>query len=473
MVIEDINRRDFVKSTLAAAGSGVLAAPADVFAQRVSRPNILIFVADDAGAKDFGCYGNTTIKTPNIDRLAEKGVVADNAMLTTSQCSPSRISILTGLYPHATGAEDLGMPMPPDKRTIPYYLKHQGYFSGHMQKRHEGPYSDAQFDWYNEGLDRFDAFLDASGERPFFLWVAFEDPHRPYAAEGILEEPHDPNDLKLPPYLADTQATREERAKYYDEIARLDSVIGRFMKMLQNRGMQHDTLVVFISDNGAPFPREKGTLYDTGVRTPLIFHWPGVVPTNSRNRNLISIIDLAPTLLSFAGVAVPSQMQGRDITEGVLDPDLALRDAAFSERNWHDCDEHMRSVRTPGYRLIVNAYISLPFCTPGDVSKSPSWRALYRRKDEEDALRPMQARLFQTPRPKIEFYELQSDPWELNNLAGNSDYDEPIMKHYALLSDWMRTTNDFSPEKRKRFDNVDRVTGVQFNKIDWYSINAK
>jgi arylsulfatase A-like enzyme len=455
-----VTRRDFGKATLAivavAAGRRGVAAPANE-----QQPNILVFVADDAGARHFGCYGNRAIRTPNIDRLSAEGLTADKAMLTTAQCSPSRISILTGRYPHATGAEDLHMPMPERHTTVAGYLRRAGYVTGHMQKVHEGPHSDRQFDWYDAGLEGFPALLDAAGQKPFFLWVAFNDPHRPYQ-DHTIAEPHDPARVAVPPYMADTRETREDLARYYDEISRMDEVIGRFLGILETRGLEQDTLVVFLSDNGAPFPREKGTVYDGGVRTPLIFRWPGVVPPGVRHGGLISVIDLAPTFLALAGVEVPDDMQGEDIAAGLRDPGLWRRSAAFSERNWHDCDEHIRSVRTERYRLIHNAYIALPFGSPADVSASPSWLALYERK-QNGRLTRQQSLLFETPRPEIEFYDTERDQWELENLAPRPEYQEAIAEHFSILQQWRTATGDFPPEKRQRAGYVDRVTGVLYS----------
>jgi len=455
-----MNRRQAVQTITAGASLAALGSRGAALASLARKPNILVFVADDAGARHFGCYGNAAVQTPNIDRLAAEGTLAEKAMLTTSQCSPSRISILTGLYPHATGAEDLHMPLPDDGVILPTHLHKAGYFTGHMQKRHEGRTADHQFQWYDPGLEHFDDFLDAAGERPFFMWVAFDDPHRPYSA-GDTPQRHDPADVSVPPYMADTPETRGDLAQYLNEIARMDDVIGRHMAELGARGLDEDTLVIFLSDNGAPFPREKGTLYDTGVRTPLIFRWPGVVPANRRHDGLMSVIDLAPSLLSLAGVEIPAAMQGRDISAGLEDPSLWRRRSAFSERNWHDCDEHMRSIRTERFRLVHNAYISLPFCTPGDVSHSPSWGALFERKQSGN-LTTEQARLFAAPRPEIEFYDCDADRWQLTNLAAEPAYRDEIRHHFVLLQDWMNSTGDFPPHRRRRDGYVDRVTGVLY-----------
>lgn len=425
------------------------------------RPNMIVFVADDAGWRDSGAYGNEVIQTPNIDQLAHGGLQFDNAFLTTAQCSPSRISILSGLYPHATGAEDLHMPLPEGTRILPGYLGDEGYFTGHMRKTHYGPHANAQFDWYSEDLSAdFPSFLDEAGSDPFFLWVGFQDPHRPY---GDAPKVHDPADVKVPPYLVDSKETRQDLARYYDEISRMDGQIGQFMEIIEERGQRENTMVIFLSDNGAPFPRAKGTVYDAGVKTPLIVNWPGKVKPGSRYKGLTSVIDLAPTLLDVAGTVVPDHMQGKSIEPVFYVQTTPGREFVFSERNWHDSDEHIRSLRTERFKLIRNAYTELPHGTPADIGGSPSFRALIRHK-KKGALTHAQSRLFQVPRPRIELYDLEKDPWEVNNVAANSAYWQKARELAQRLDEWIHETGDFPPYKRIRDDHTDRMTGVWFSK---------
>lgn len=429
--------------------------------QQESSPNILIFAADDAGWRDSGAYGNEVIQTPNIDALAEGGLLFDNAFLTTPQCSPSRISVLTSLYPHATGAEDLHMPLPEGIKTLPGYLSESGYYTGHMLKTHYGPNADAQFDWYSKNLSEdFPAFLDEASGHPFFLWVGFSDPHRPY---GGAPEIHSPEDVIVPPYLVDNVETRKDLARYYDEISRMDGQIGRFFEELEKRNLSENTLVIYFSDNGAPFPREKGTLYDSGIKTPLIFHWPAGIEAGLRYAGLSSIIDLTPTLLDITGIEVPDNMQGESIRPVLSDTSRPGREAVFSERNWHDADEHIRSMRTGRYKLIRNeAYTELPHGTPADIGGSSSFRSLIELKNR-DQLSHAQSRLFQVPRPRVELYDLQKDPWEINNVAAHPDYWQLARELSAQLDNWMEKTDDFPPYMRVRDDHTDRLTGVWFS----------
>jgi N-sulfoglucosamine sulfohydrolase len=426
------------------------------------RPNIVVFVADDLGWRDTDPYGNPAVHTPAIARLAREGLLVRYAFGTSPQCSPSRISMLSGRFSHATRTEDLHTPLPDGIKLVPTLLQAAGYFTGDMAKTHYGPNGERQFQWYSpETASALPGFLDSAGTRPFFLWVGFHEPHRPYPAG---KPAHAAAGVRLTPYLADTRATREDVARYYDAIARMDAKIGAMMGELGRRNLLARTLVVFLSDNGAPFPREKGTLYDGGTRTPLVVDWPGVVRAGDVwERGQVSTIDLAPTLLEVAGAPVPADMQGRSFRALLERPaDFEGDRYVFSERNWHDCDEHQRAVRTTRFKLIrTDAYTDLPLCTAADIGASASFldlRALVRA----GRLRPAQRRLFEVPRARLELYDLRSDPWELTNLADRPAYAAVVRELAGVLQSWMEGTDDFPATYRVRDDNTDRITGVPF-----------
>ncbi len=237
------------------------------------------------------------------------------------------------------------------------------------------------------------------------------------------------------------------------------------LRQLEQRKLRDNTLVIFLSDNGAPFPREKGTLYDGGTRTPLIFSWPRVVRAGAvYRRGLVSTIDLMPTILEVAGIVSPEGIQGQSFAALLTAPaSYAGREYVFSERNWHDCDEHQRAVRTERYKLIrTDAYTELPLCTAADIGASPSFLAL-RALAKSGRLNPAQARLFETPRARLELYDLAADPWELRNVADQPAYAKQVRELAAVLEEWIEGSDDFPAAYRVRDDNTDRVTGVQFS----------
>ena len=428
------------------------------------RPNIVVFVADDLGWRDIEPYGNTAVRTPNLTRLARAGLLVRYAFGTSPQCSPSRISVLSGRYSHTTRTEDLHTPLPSGVQLVPTLLQAAGYFSGNMAKTHFGANGERQFQWYSsETATALGAFLDSAGTRPFFLWVGFHEPHRPYPTSPG-KPVHPPDRVRLTPYLADTPETREDVARYYDAIARMDAKIGEMMAELGRRQLLERTFVVFLSDNGAPFPREKGTLYDGGTRTPLLLSWPTVVRAATVwERGMLSTIDLAPTLLELAGVRVPANMQGRSFRALLDTPDTFEGDRyVFSERNWHDCDEHQRAVRTARFKLIrTDAYTELPLCTAADIGASASFLDL-RARARAGHLSAAQQRLFEAPRARLELYDLREDPWEVTNVADDPAYATTVRELAGVLESWIERSDDFPAAYRVREDNTDRITGVPF-----------
>lgn len=435
------------------------------------RPNIVLFIADDAGM-DFGCYGNEFIKTPNIDQLAKEGLICSNAFLTTPQCSPSRTSMLSGQFAHTIGSEDLHHPMNEGTKLLPHYLKEEGYYTGLLMKKHLGDVNGnegtRQFDHIGEGRDDkaqelFREFLDKTDNRPFFAWVAFYDPHRPYGDKNGAEKVHNHDSVVVPPYLINSVETRKDIALYYDEINRMDTNIGAMLKELEKRNLRDNTLVVFLSDNGMPFPRCKGTLYDYGIKTPLIFHWKNKVMQNVNYDELVSTIDLAPTILEIAGIRKPKEMYGESLSEIFSDQSVKGREYVFSERNWHDTDAHMRSVRSDKYKFIVNGYPELLYPIIGDYYGAGSWVDLLNAADK-NMLNKFQNLLFEFPRFKVELYDLENDPFEVNNLIMNNEYKAVASKLSSVLSDWEVQTNDYPSYKKRRGDVIDRRSGFFFDR---------
>lgn len=431
-----------------------------------ARPNIVVYVADDLGWRDTGVYGNAAVVTPNIDRIARTGLLVRYAFVSSPQCSPSRISILSGRYPHSTRTEDLHTPTPDGVRILPSYLQSAGYFTGMMAKTHLGPNAERQFQWYSpETVAALPAFLDSAGTRPFFLWVAFHEPHRPY--DTTAAPSHAPERSAVTPYLVDTSPTRVDVARYYDAIATMDGKIGEMTAELTRRGLAQRTLVIFLSDNGAPFPREKGTLYDGGTREPLLLSWPGVIrPGTVYDRAPVGLVDLMPTLLELAGLTPDSLVQGRSFRPLLTAAEsYSPQEYVFTERNWHDCDEHQRAVRDGRWKLIrTDAYTDLPLCTAADIGMSPSFQELRARKAADAArLTPAQRRLFEVPRARLELYDLRRDPWEVHNLAGDPAQAARVKKMTAVLQQWMEESDDFPAAWRVRDDNTDRITGLPFS----------
>jgi len=460
-----------------------LLAVANAAAQNKSseKPNILVFIADDLGM-ELGCYGNAGIKTPNIDKLAQNGLRFTNAFHTSPQSSPSRTSMLSGQFAHTIGTEDLHVPLNDTTKILPTYLRAAGYYSGLILKSHLGSNGNKQFDfvadkaykYYGDGSYTSDSmvkdcnlFMDKKGDKPFFLWCAFIDPHRPYTNDPVVAnrapEVTKPSDVIVPPYMIDNEETRHDLAHYYDEVIRMDSYVGKILEALEKRHLLDNTLILFLSDNGFPMPRGKGSLYDSGIRTPFIMSWKNKIPAGITYEGLISTIDMAPTFLNVAGLQAPSCMYGKSLKPVFKDQSLVMHDYVFSERNWHGTDDHIRSIRTLKYKMIINSYPELPFGNIGDMAESGAWYTLLRAR-KSGTLKPYQQQVFVCPRPEIELYNLDKDPNELNNLTeyGGLDIHELTKSLGKQIDVWKKETNDFPSYKRKRTDKSDRITGFYF-----------
>ncbi|MDH5399809.1 MAG: sulfatase [Cyclobacteriaceae bacterium] len=448
----------------------------------IGRPNLVLIIADDMNWDDSGAYGHPYIKTPNLDKMAAGGMRFTHAFLTTSSCSPSRSSIITGLYPHQTGAEQLHWPLPADKTTFVEKLKEAGYWTAQAGKWHlgnavkdrfnflaadslavlqEAVNSEEEKEWLKKG--------DGSGchlwvptlkhrpnDKPFFLWLAAVDPHRGYR-DSIIAEPHGPQDVVLPPYNPDTKLTRKDYAMYYDEISRMDGYIGQVMSELEKQGVADNTLILFISDNGRPFPRNKTTLYDGGIRTPWILRWPAKINSGIVSGALVSSLDIAPTFLALAGIDIPPSFEGNSFSPMLGDPATTTRKYIYAEDHWHDMDDYTRAVRDRRYKYIRNYYPELPNTPPADALKGLTYKSMLELKDR-GMLNEGAMSIFKTPRDEEELYDTENDSFELNNLAGHPEYTELLERMRKQLDEFRTQTNDTLPIQRTP-DEYDRLTG--------------
>jgi arylsulfatase A-like enzyme len=412
-------------------------------AEPPKRPNVVLIIADDMAWDDSGAFGNRAIKTPNIDKLARDGLRFDRAFVTASSCSPSRSSLITGRYPHNTDAEELHWPLPPEQVTFVEKLKASGYWTAAAGKWHLGNAVKGRFDLVREanpagfqlvtandatvrmtaegssaiqsGCDQWVPVLrDRPKDKPFFLWLASFDPHRDYES-GAIPEPHRPEDVVVPAYLPDVPEVRKDLALYYDEISRLDHHVGEVLAELDRQKVAGETLILFLSDNGRPFPCCKTTLYDSGTKTPLIARWPGRIAPGGSCGSLVSTIDIAPTILKLAVIEPGPTFQGTDLSPLFQDPTAKVRPLIFAERNWHDFASHGRAVRSERFKYIRNDDHDQPLTPPADAVRSPTFLAMRRLRDE-GKLTPLQESCFVKPRPVEELYDLDADPDETINL---------------------------------------------------------
>lgn len=421
--------------------------------QKIETPNVVIFIADDVSWNDFGCYGNPDVQTPNIDQLAGNGIRFTNAILTTSSCSPSRISIMTGRYPHNTGAAELHTEPKRDFESIASLLKNKGYHTGQAGKWHMGDLLRKGFDKiYDKGADNGDGgenmWLPSVQERdkskPFFFLFAAYDAHRPWGTNEFSNT-HNPQHTRVPETLVDSDSTRSDLANYYDEIKRFDWHIGMVVKELQAQQVLDNTVIIVMADNGRPFPRDKTRVYDSGMKTPFIVHWPNTITKGNVSNSLISSVDIAPTLLDICSINAPKSFQGHSFKKVLTKPKTIVRDYAFSEHNWHDYEAQERMVRTTEFLYVLNSRPHFPNQGPLDAIRSPSFESLV-QGHAKNTLTDAQSDVFLIPRPSEELFSVTKDPLQLNNINRDEKYKRIRIELKNVLSKWMVETGDSAPE---------------------------
>jgi len=427
-----------------------------------AQPNFIIIIADDMAWTDSGAYGHPSIKTPNLDKMAADGMRFDQAYLTTSSCSPSRASIMTGRYPHNTEAPELHSQMPSTQIMMTKPLQAAGYHTASVGKWHLGDQVKDQVDLVIE--DKSDSgttkwiptLKNRPTDKPFFFWFASHDPHRGYQPKRT-EQANDPSTVVVPPYYPDTPEVRRDLANYYNEITRLDSDVGRVRAELERQGIADNTFILFMSDNGRPFPMCKTRLTDEGIKTPFIISYPQGVQASTNSQSLVSAIDIMPTILELAGVDIPDTVQGTSFAPVLKNPQAKIRNTIFAEHNWHDYKSFERAARNNRYTYIRNALPELAGTPPADAVGSPTYQTMRKLRDA-GKLTSLQMDSFIKPRAKEFLYDNLIDPYSTHNLIQDPAYQAVLKQLRQELNTWSKTTNDNMPETLTP-DLFDRETG--------------
>ena len=412
------------------------------------RPNFVFIITDDISARDLSVYGNEAIETPNLDRMAQNGLVFENAYLTISSCSPSRNSIITGRYPHNTGAPEIHVELPEGQHTFIQSFQQAGYHTVLSGKNHMAPPEQLGFDAYTDsqpaGSENWISHLrDRPADQPFFFWFASHDAHRDWQINDRAPE-YDPDETWVPPYMYDGPRTRDDLTGYYHEVSRSDHYTGQVLDELERQGIADNTYVIYASDNGRPFPRSKTYLYRGGIRTPLLMMGPEVA--TGRTESLVSSIDLAATFLDLAGVEKPETVQGVSVRPVLNDPKAIVRDVAFAERNWHRYSMHERMVKMGDWLYIRNNWPNKRNLSgESDPHRYPAAQELW-AMHESGELTPAQALITRIPQPAEELYNLEDDPYNLNNVAYASENEDILHRMRHLLTLWTNQTGDHIPD---------------------------
>ncbi|HSI65345.1 MAG TPA: sulfatase [Candidatus Saccharimonadia bacterium] len=452
-----------MKTFLLTLSLAMLAMVLPVYAAEPTKLNVLLITSDDLGVQ-VGCYGDKVARTPNIDAMAKKGRLFENAYVAQASCSPSRSAMFTGIYPHANGQYGLvnggfALQEPLRTQTIPALMKKAGYRTAILGKLHVAPENTFPFDQKLKSDMRdvknaakvAGAYIRESNE-PFFFMVNFADPHvmgrspRPPAEafptqyEGIPEHPLKVGEVPPFPFQKiDTQEQLERVTQYYNAVTRIDTGLGLLLGELEASGKMDNTLVLFVGDHGPPFVRGKTSCYEGGVKVPMLALWPGVFTPGERTPALVGTVDLLPTIMDATGQPIPENVQGRSLRH-TLDASQH-RQYLATEFHFHGSIPFFprRTIRDARYKLIHNLLAGKARPNSGIDGDA----ALTMARTEKFAGTDV-GKLFELAAnpPEFELYDLQSDPWELLELSAKPEHAETLKRMQGALVDWQKATND-------------------------------
>ncbi len=471
----------------------------------------IVFVITDDGSPTLGCYGDRVARTPAIDAIAADGVVFRNAFATTASCSASRSVIMSGLHNHRNGQyghehhfhkfltfRDVG------RLSLPNVLQQAGYRTAQCGKYHVGPESVYHFENYLKGNNRnpvemaknCEEFITAKDARPFFLYFATADPHRGGGTDaksqlkfkpdlfgnkpnrgkfpGVTEQFFEPSEVPVPSFLPDTAESREELAQYYQACSRVDAGVAKLVEILKKADLYDKTLFVFTADHGMAFAGSKTTVYDPGLRVPMIVRDPYQPKRGFESQALISHIDITPTLLDYAGGLAASgdrpksygnspkiepvspgapvenvsggktfdSYHGRSWLTSLSDPAKSHWDTIFASHTFHEIQMYypMRVVRDTKYKLIWNIAHPLPFPFASDLWDAASWQAQFQQGPEAKYGTKTVKQYIH--RPQFELYDIQQDPAESNNLADKPEFKSVLIEYQKRLKQFQESMSD-------------------------------
>ncbi|WDI41436.1 sulfatase family protein [Bremerella sp. P1] len=410
------------------------------------RPNIVCIIADDL-SPELGCYGYQGVSTPNIDRLASEGQRYTAAFSTAPVCSSSRSAFITGVYQTATGTHhhrtEVKRSLPEPIVPILTLLKDAGYYlSNSNNTMTRAGKTDYNFTTEGKLFDGIDWSKRAKGQ-PFFAQIQIHEPHRGFVqAKDITRAA----DVEIPPYYPEHPVIRADWANYLASIETLDQHVGSVLKRLEQEGELDNTVIFFFGDHGRPHYRDKQWLYDGGLRVPLLVRWPGHLQAGVVKKEMVSLIDVSAATVAAAGLPVPKWMDGQNF----LDSDFPGREMIFAARDrCGDAVDRIRCVRTDSFKYIRNDFPERPYTqTSSYKDLQYPGMTVARVLKQRGKLEGPPAAFWTDTRPAEELYDLNADPDETNNVAGDPKYAKVLNSLRNDLDQWIADTNDqgYQPE---------------------------
>ena len=441
------------------------------------KPNIVWLVAEDQSQYFFPFYGDNSVNLPNISDLLKNGTVFEGMNSSYPVCAPARSAIITGMYPNSIGTGNMRALKGDTKERsakeaslgVPYYssklaenikpftqiLREKGYYCTNNAKR------DYNFNLRDEAWDESSnkaSWEKRKDDQPFFSVFNFNVTHESAMWQRDKEQLRvDPKILKVPPLFPNDSISKHSLAVNYSNLVEMDRQMGLIIDKLKDQGLYQDTYIFFYSDHGGPFPRHKRAIYETGTKVPLVIKFPSnIKPKEKRNSDMLNFIDFAPTILSIVGgIDIPKIYQGQAFLGSKKNKNKRKYLFTASDR----FDEHpdrIRAVKNKKFKYIKNYNLNKPHALPVAYRNQMALMQNLNRLNESNLLSKNQKLWFQIPKKSEEFYDLENDPFELNNLIENKKYFEDIQNLRIALDNWMIEINDLGHLSEKEL--VDYVT---------------
>jgi N-sulfoglucosamine sulfohydrolase len=410
----------------------------------------------------FSSYGDRTISTPNIDRIANEGIVFKKAYTTVPVCAPTRSSIITSMFPTSIGSHNMRIQaqnkysnvpnyevVPPDYvRCFPDILRENGIYTVSSKKTdYQFAPSPLTWDVYpaNDSTDRYRFPKD----KPFFKQINFWETHESQIwgwCRQNLPLSVDTSKVIVPPYLPQTVTNKMDWATQYNNLKYCDGIIGKILDTLEKTGLMKNTIIILSGDHGNGLPRSKRSLHNSGVSVPLLIRFPDKRLAGTVNNDLVYLMDLGPTILTFYNIQAPSQVHGRNIF--AVNENNKRKYVFFSADRFDESIDMLRASSDGRYKYIRNYQPQKPQFLNLSYRKSQEGVKELYRLDSLGKLNSVQATLMRKTKPAEELYDTQNDPYEINNIAGKSEHEAKLIELRAALDQWIRETGDlgFTPE---------------------------
>ncbi len=439
-------------------------------------PNIVWIVLEDQSPNFFPMYGDHTVKLPAIETLAEQSIIYENAYSPAPVCAPARSSIITGMYPTTLGTHNmrcynaydtanqpaLGIPsyspvVPRAVQPFTHFLRSKGYYCSNNAKE-DYNFATLPSMWDESGKNA--TWRNRKEGQAFFSVFNIEETHESRIWQnGQKELSVSPEKVNVLPYFPDDSVVRHDLAVNYSNLARADLLVEKIVNQLKEDGLYDETIIFFYADHGGPFPRHKRALYETGTKVPLMVKMPGQT-RSEKNDRFISFIDLAPSMLSLAGIEPPAYLQGTSFLgrfRSENDPEYLF---TASDR-FDECYDRSRAVRNGRYKYIRNYNTDLPYALPIAYRMNMPMMNELIHLSEAGQLDSAAQRWMSPSKPKEELYDLENDPFELNNLADVPDMNITKRRLKKALTDWEEATNDLGSYDEKELMKRWLINGRQ------------